>query len=147
MNCFLEENPRFPIYILLVAPELRNKIDETREKCRLIGYLDDDDSEEMECYLILLEDQGATSVSNDVVFINKIITQLPESEFDYHYGLDLFRNFNSDYSDNSSDYEPSNENSGESGTTYAVEKPSPQTNITNDDDFSAEDSEDENQLI
>ena len=45
------------------------KLDLTkREKCRVIGYGDDDESEEMFAYQVLLESDGRIIYTNDVVF-------------------------------------------------------------------------------
>ena len=48
--------------------EDRTKISPTAERCRLIGYLDDDDTEEYQGYKLLRESDQAIVFSRDVVF-------------------------------------------------------------------------------
>jgi hypothetical protein len=47
---------------------VRSKLNATRTRCRLLGYLDSDDSEELWGYKLLRESDGSIVFSNDVVF-------------------------------------------------------------------------------
>jgi hypothetical protein len=63
-----------------IPPEKRGKMEPTREKCRLLGYADDFESEEMAGYKILLESDNAIVYSNDIIWRNEIISALPNSD-------------------------------------------------------------------
>jgi hypothetical protein len=141
-----------------IPPELRQKQQDTRVKCRLLGYLDDDDTEEMEGYWILIEETGQISVSNDVKFSNEPITELPNSAlaaYDPEW-FDLFDNVDITTTDQD-EYEPELSNTQLSGTTSYQLSSNTRSNDTNtsnqtpqqqndEDDFEPEDSEDEIQL-
>jgi hypothetical protein len=60
-----------------IAPEKRNKIQPIRDRCRLIGYGDDDDTEEMAGNKLLLESYNSILYSNDVHFTEEPICVLP----------------------------------------------------------------------
>jgi hypothetical protein len=51
-----------------VPIELRSKLAPAAVRCRLLGYLDDDDSEELKGYKLLRESDGAIIHSRDVRF-------------------------------------------------------------------------------
>lgn len=59
-----------------IPPEKRAKLDTVRERARLIGYADDDDTEEMAGYKVLLESSMTSLYSNDVKFSDEPITAL-----------------------------------------------------------------------
>jgi hypothetical protein len=61
--------------------EHRNKLDDTSEKCRLIGYLDDDDTDERQGYKLLRESDRAIVFSRDVVF-DELSVPTPLSDAD-----------------------------------------------------------------
>jgi hypothetical protein len=62
-----------------IPAEKRSKLDNTRERCRLIGYADDDDTEEMAGYKIVMESDESILYSNDVVFSSQDVTALPNA--------------------------------------------------------------------
>ena len=51
-----------------IPKEKRGKQEPVREKCRLIGFGDDDDTEEMAGYKLLLESDQSVLYCNDVIF-------------------------------------------------------------------------------
>jgi hypothetical protein len=140
-----------------IPPEIRKKQNNTRIRCRLLGYLDDDDSEEMEGYLILIEETGLIGLSNDVKFSKERPIELPNSAlaaYDPQW-FDMFANTDSE----NDEYQMMNEESTEysSGTTFqtsevrsasVIESGTETTQETRNqaDDFEAENSEDERQL-
>jgi hypothetical protein len=67
------------ICFAFIPAEKRSKLEQTREKCRLIGYGDDDDTEEMSGYKLLVESDNSILYSNDVVFSSQDIKELPNS--------------------------------------------------------------------
>jgi hypothetical protein len=52
-----------------ITPELRSRLDDTRRRCRVLGYGDDDDTEEMDGFKVLFEDDLSIGYSNDVKFL------------------------------------------------------------------------------
>jgi hypothetical protein len=51
-----------------IPAETRSKLQPVAYKCRLIGYLDDDDTEELKGYKLIRESDLAVILSNDVRF-------------------------------------------------------------------------------
>ena len=76
--------------------EHRNKLEDTSEKCRLIGYLDDDDTDERQGYKLLRESDRAIVFSRDVVFDeNSVPTPLSDADlFDDTMVDDIFGDAN-----------------------------------------------------
>ena len=73
--------------------ENRNKLADTSERCRLLGYLDDDANDERQGYKLLRESDGAIVFSRDVVFDEAaILSHLPDQIAfdDVSHGDDLF---------------------------------------------------------
>jgi hypothetical protein len=56
----------------LIPKETRTKLDASRTRCRLLGYLDTGDAEEFWGYKLLRESDLAVIFSNDVVFDEKV---------------------------------------------------------------------------
>ena len=67
-----------------IPSELRSKLQPAAEKCRILGYLDDDDSVEMKGYKLLRESDLAIIHSRDVRFDEKITMDrlLPRTLYD-----------------------------------------------------------------
>jgi hypothetical protein len=51
-----------------IPPEKRSKLEKVRDRCRLLGYADDDDIEEIKGYKLLREDDMEIIYSSDVIF-------------------------------------------------------------------------------
>lgn len=62
-----------------IPAEKRGKIGQTRVKCRLLGYADDDDTEEMFGYKVVIEEDEKIIFCNDVTFTT-IFEKLPQKE-------------------------------------------------------------------
>ncbi len=62
-----------------IASEQRGKIEPTRMNCRLIGYADDDDTEEMAGYKLIIEEDQNIIFCNDVIF-SENFEKLPSNE-------------------------------------------------------------------
>jgi hypothetical protein len=80
-----------------IPPELRNKLEPSGIRCRLIGYLDDDDTEECKGYKLLVEKTMEILCSNDVYFDEQTpIVQLPDKALyeEDEQGEDLFGDAN-----------------------------------------------------
>ena len=76
-----------------VPAELRSKLEPSGQKRRLLGYLDDDDSEELMGYKLLRESDLAILHCRDVTFNeNAAMDPLPQSELylDDEQGDNLF---------------------------------------------------------
>ena len=56
------------ICFAFIPSEKRDKLEPVREKCRMLGYADDDDTEEMKGYKLLCEKDGSILYSTDVIF-------------------------------------------------------------------------------
>jgi hypothetical protein len=89
-----------------IPVEHRNKLADTSERCRLIGYLDDDATDERQGYKLLRESDGAIVFSRDVVFDEEaILTPLPDAEmFDESIVDDIFGDAN--FTPSESDEDP-----------------------------------------
>ena len=61
-------HPFGTICYVFVPPERRTKLDNVREKGRLIGFGDDDSSEEIRGYKVVIENGSKMVWSNDVIF-------------------------------------------------------------------------------
>lgn len=85
----LKKFPKFgQVCFVFVPKEKREwKLAKTRERGRIIGFADDDDSEEMAGYKIYMERDGAIIYSNDVKFTDLELKPLPEKEEDYFHTL------------------------------------------------------------
>jgi hypothetical protein len=86
-----------------IPPETRTKLHPTRQKCRVIGYGDDDDTEEIKGYKLLIEDPEGNFVAytNDVVFLGEPLTPLPsEPEPSYDMLHDVVAEMDTDQSEN-----------------------------------------------
>jgi hypothetical protein len=78
----------------IVPKETRSKLEPTRQRCRLIGYLDDDASEELQGYRLLRESDNVVVESGDVLW-DEVVTmsRLPDLSL-YDEGVEgdnLFR--------------------------------------------------------
>ena len=87
--------------------EKRGKQEPVREKCRLIGFDDDDDTEEMAGYKLLLESDQSVLYCNDVIFTKEEMVPLPDLEYYVPELFDVFR-----ANDDGSDFIPSTATSG-----------------------------------
>ena len=92
---------------IAVPIEKRTKLDDTREKCRMIGYADNDDTEEMKGFKVIRELDLAVLYAKDVVFPNiyiPIFERLPnEDPYEEVFDDNLFGDGN---------YVPEHEDSG-----------------------------------
>ena len=80
-----------------IPKEKRGKQEPIRERCRLIGFGDDDDSEEMAGYKLIIESDQSVIYCNDVVFSKEEMKPLPDLEY---YVPDLFEVFRTNEDDN-----------------------------------------------
>ena len=102
------------ICFAFIPAEKRSKLENTRERCRLIGYGDDDDTEEMAGYKLLVESDGLVLYSNDVVFSDENIVELSNNSRNI-YDPDVLEVFQPRYEDSQDgDYIPTDI----SGTTF-----------------------------
>ena len=58
-----------------VPPEKRTKLEQTREECRVLGYGDDDDTEERKGYKITFSSEHMVQYSSDVTFPKETVFQ------------------------------------------------------------------------
>jgi hypothetical protein len=58
-----------------IPQEKRTKLEPVRERCRLVGYADDDDTEELKGFLVLTESDLALIYVTDVVFEDEGLIQ------------------------------------------------------------------------
>jgi hypothetical protein len=117
-------HPFGSICYVFIPEEKRTKLEPVRERCRLIGFGDDDDSEEVAGYKLLVESDMSIIYSNDAVFKGETITELPDDSYVNHLGIDIFE---TDFSL----YEPSDtENSGE--TLVFSEEPHQSGSVDNE---------------
>jgi hypothetical protein len=73
-----------------IPAEKRTKLDPVRERCRLIGFGDDDDTEEVAGYKLLVESDNSIVYCNDVVFKGEAIVELQDELGPSYLGHDIF---------------------------------------------------------
>ena len=94
-----------------IPAEKRRKLDPVREKCRLVGYGDDDDTEEFKGYYLLCESDLSLIYADDVVFDDSAeMAELPNSSAWNGEGV-LFREVGLEDSEDYSPTTPSNPSS------------------------------------